>query len=1018
MVRSTSIRIAVPCLLLGWCLGGAAPACAQLRLAGPAMPIEANHALAAHPDGGFLVAYDFFDVFVRRYAPDGTPVGGRRQVNLAPGAQSPAIVRLASGSFLVIWVTGTCFFPPGDDTCAVVARLLDADGQPAGAEFAISGSEIPSWGRTVAPLLAGGFVAAWTTPDGVAGRRFTESGTPVGPEIDIHPAPPPGAYAAGIAPLSGGGFAVAVVRLLGGLFLHRFDPAGAPLGAAIHVSDDEINGLPFVAAGPHGEVTLVWSTIDLVDGFDPAYRVMARSFDASGQPRGGALRVDPPDPTLGAYDVFATGLATDPTGRSVVAWTRGIDAHPVVEPTPFVSLLAADGAAVSEPLVLAVGTGELGGGGSVAAVGAGEWVALWNTVTGDPVAQRLTAGCNAGPSRLCLNGGRYGVEVAWELPDGTSGAGRALPLADDSGAFWFFGPDNLELLVKVLDGRAVNGHIWVFYGAVTDVAFTLRVTDGETGAIRTYRNPRGTMASRADTTAFPALRSIPPPAVARFSASAQLHPAGPPVRLSEFGLPAALPDGGFLVVSADLGVTGDTGWPEPDLIVRRYDPAGAPGAAWPLNLRKERAQIPYGLAPLAGGGYVAVWPSDDLPTPAATAASATGEAEPGEISARLLDAEGVPTGPEILVNEEGEYAWEPSVAALTGGGFAVAWITDQGVFARRFDAGGDPLGAPILVQPRTPERRAFQDALAPLPRDGFVIAVRYFGSDIFAHRHDGTGAPLGPPLRLSSEALYGGLQVAADAAGGFVTVWTHSGRSPAGEPAQWVVARRVGPDGEPQGPVFEIARPPFANAIAVSLAMEPDGRFVVAWARHTSTPTSYEIDALVGRFAADGTPAGTPLELGGASPAFRSPGPIVSGRPGEWLATWAESGSEYAHTADGAYAQRLGAGCGGTAADLCLQEGRFLVEVAWELPGGAAGAGQAVPLTGDSGAFWFFGPDNLELLVKVLDGRPVNGRFWVFFGALSDVEYTLTVTDTATGAQRSYVNPAGTLASRADVEAF
>jgi hypothetical protein len=77
-----------------------------------------------------------------------------------------------------------------------------------------------------------------------------------------------------------------------------------------------------------------------------------------------------------------------------------------------------------------------------------------------------------------------------------------------------------------------------------------------------------------------------------------------------------------------------------------------------------------------------------------------------------------------------------------------------------------------------------------------------------------------------------------------------------------------------------------------------------------------------------------------------------------------------------------------------------------------------MPLTADSGAFWFFQPSNIELVVKVLDGRTVNGHFWVFYGALSDVGYTITVTDTATGQSKTYTNPEHTLASRADTEAF
>ena len=85
---------------------------------------------------------------------------------------------------------------------------------------------------------------------------------------------------------------------------------------------------------------------------------------------------------------------------------------------------------------------------------------------------------------------------------------------------------------------------------------------------------------------------------------------------------------------------------------------------------------------------------------------------------------------------------------------------------------------------------------------------------------------------------------------------------------------------------------------------------------------------------------------------------------------------------------------------------------------GHTGVGQAVPLSSDTGAFWFFGASNLELVVKVLDGTAVNGKHWVFFAALSDVEYTVTVTDSLTGLRRTYHNPRGVLASAADTGAF
>jgi hypothetical protein len=111
--------------------------------------------------------------------------------------------------------------------------------------------------------------------------------------------------------------------------------------------------------------------------------------------------------------------------------------------------------------------------------------------------------------------------------------------------------------------------------------------------------------------------------------------------------------------------------------------------------------------------------------------------------------------------------------------------------------------------------------------------------------------------------------------------------------------------------------------------------------------------------------------------------------------------------------------CAPGASTLCLNSSRFSVRADWRVPSqGTGGIGTAVPLTSDTGYLWFFSSNNVELVVKVIDGRSFNGRFWVFYGALSDVEYTITVTDTATGAVRTYFNPQGTLASVADTSAF
>jgi len=129
----------------------------------------------------------------------------------------------------------------------------------------------------------------------------------------------------------------------------------------------------------------------------------------------------------------------------------------------------------------------------------------------------------------------------------------------------------------------------------------------------------------------------------------------------------------------------------------------------------------------------------------------------------------------------------------------------------------------------------------------------------------------------------------------------------------------------------------------------------------------------------------------------------------------------FAGTLQGVFCAPLGqvaVQCFSDGQTLCLNAHRFRASVVWRDAGGNTGGGQALPITDNTSAFWFFDPTNVELVVKVLDGRSVNGKFWVFYGALTNVEYTITVTDTLTGAVKIYFNAQGQLASVADTGVF
>jgi ELWxxDGT repeat protein len=113
-----------------------------------------------------------------------------------------------------------------------------------------------------------------------------------------------------------------------------------------------------------------------------------------------------------------------------------------------------------------------------------------------------TGSCQPGPRRLCVNDRRFAVEASWKDFEGKTGKGTAVPLTADTGYFWFFDAANVEVMLKVLDGTALNDKFWVFYGALSNVEYTLTVTDTQTGAVKVYSNPSGRFASVADTEAF------------------------------------------------------------------------------------------------------------------------------------------------------------------------------------------------------------------------------------------------------------------------------------------------------------------------------------------------------------------------------------------------------------------------------------------------------------------------------------------------------------------------------------
>jgi hypothetical protein len=626
--------------------------------------------------------------------------------------------------------------------------------------------------------------------------------------------------------------------------------------------------------------------------------------------------------------------------------------------------------------------------------------------------------CSPTSTHLCLHG-RFQAEVDWMLPGGVAGKGQAVPLTDDTGSFWFFDNANLELVVKVLDGRPVNGHFWVYYGALSDVEYRITITDTATGVQEIYVNPAGRLASAADVSAFdPEPLGFPGDSGPGLPEGVLPSRLGPEMQVNVTTLgnqwePAVAvgPDGGFMVV-----------WqgPPAGLQGRLYDAAGRPRGGEIVLAASSQPEQPRVAADVSGR-FLVVWN------------------DAGQVKGRLFGPDGQPATEEIAVGFSPRQPGLPDVVADPAGGFLVAWpeYGDDTLRLLRFSALGKPMGSEVALA-----RRGSDVRLAAYPAGGgFVLAwIESFGfleTNVLALRLDSSARPIGTAAaraNIDVQRRNGYHQAPVPVVhpdGGFSVVWTTRIGTLLPQ-SLGIYARRYGADGQPAGLVRQVSEGYGigdwkGNAVAL-----PSGKVMVLWYEQRTEDVDGGTFARL--FDASWQPLGSSFRINTYTQNLQILPAAAADAAGNVVAAWTSTvpspplipelppeffGTGQDGDGSGVFAQRFAtASCPGTD-QLCLGGGRFRVEVQYKDPtSGETRAGHASPLTGDSGAFWFFGPTNAELLIKVLDGRPVNGHFWVFYGALSDVEYTITVTDTVTGKRRTYHNDAHHQASRSDVAAF
>jgi hypothetical protein len=281
----------------------------------------------------------------------------------------------------------------------------------------------------------------------------------------------------------------------------------------------------------------------------------------------------------------------------------------------------------------------------------------------------------------------------------------------------------------------------------------------------------------------------------------------------------------FVVAWASYGQDGD-GF---GVHARRFEKDGTPlGAAFQVNTYTTGYQKVTSVAKdrTAGsrGAFVVVW---------------TDYAQDyGNVMARRYDENGVPRGGEFRVNVfTPDFQTGGRVGMADDGRFVIVWSSygqdgaSHGVFARRFDAAGNPLSGDVQVN-TTASGDEYPNGLAVAPDGRFVVVWQQLDGDaigIFGRPFNAAGLPQAVEFRANTYTT--GQQqlasVAINERGDFAVAWLSEEQ----DGSQYgVYGQRFDKFSNRLGQEFRVNTYTTGQQLIPQVGMDEVGNFVVAWA--------------------------------------------------------------------------------------------------------------------------------------------------------------------------------------------
>jgi len=287
-----------------------------------------------------------------------------------------------------------------------------------------------------------------------------------------------------------------------------------------------------------------------------------------------------------------------------------------------------------------------------------------------------------------------------------------------------------------------------------------------------------------------------------------------------------------------------------------------------------------------------------------------------------------PQGAEFLVNTitSGEQE-NPSVTALSGGGFVVAWQSDgqdvsEGfyrVYGQRYDADGTAQGAEFLINTNTVDDRT-SPSVTDLSGGGFVVTWQSIDQDgdfngVYGRLYNADGTP-GTEFQVNTttDGNQDRPSVAGLADGGFVVTWESGGQDSDLDDFDGVYGQRYNAEGMAQGGEFQVNTHTAHAQNSPSVTGLSGGGFVVAWQSWNQDNDRWGVYGQ--RYNSDGMAQGGEFQVNTHTPDAQNSPSVTGLSGGGFVVAWQSANQDM--SGEGIYGRLYNA-------DGTAQGGEFLV---------------------------------------------------------------------------------------------